>query len=61
MTDVTLGASGVWIFTRTGASGIATLAERLLGRSPWLHKQADYEIKDLDKIILNINEFKALR
>ena len=28
VTDVTLGASGLWLGTRTGASGTATLAKR---------------------------------
>ena len=35
VTDVTLGeASGLWIGTRTGAGGTATLVYRFLGRSP---------------------------
>ena len=39
VTDATLGASGLWLGTRTGAGGTATLTERFLGRSPWLHGQ----------------------
>ena len=39
VTDVTLGASGLWLGTRTGAGGTATLTKRFFGRSPWLHGQ----------------------
>ena len=34
VTDATLGASGVWLGTRTGAGGTATLTESFFGRSP---------------------------
>ena len=37
MTDVTLGASGLWLRTRTGAGGTGILAWRLVGRSLCLH------------------------
>ena len=40
-TDATLGASGLWLGTRTGAGGTATLTEGFFGRSPWLHGQQD--------------------
>ena len=33
-TDATLGASGFWLGTRTGAGGTATLTESYFGRSP---------------------------
>ena len=36
---MTLLASGLWLGTRTGAGGIATLTESFFGRSPWLHGQ----------------------
>ena len=39
VTDATLGASGLWLGTRTGAGGTATLTESFFGRSPWLHGQ----------------------
>ena len=39
MTDATLGASGLWLGTRIGAGGTATLTESFFGRSPWLHGQ----------------------
>ena len=39
MTDETLGASGLWLGTRTGAGGTATLTKSFFGRSPWLHGQ----------------------
>ena len=39
MTDATLGASGLWLGTRTGAGGIATLPKSFYGRSLWLHGQ----------------------
>ena len=42
MTDVTdakLGASGLWLGTRTGAGGTATVTKSFSGRSPWLHGQ----------------------
>ena len=39
VTDATLGASGIWLGTRTGAGGTATLTENFPGRSPWLHGQ----------------------
>ena len=38
-TDVTLEASDLWLGTRTGAGGTATLTESFFGRSPWLHGQ----------------------
>ena len=42
MTDVTLGASGLWLGTRTGAGGTATLIESFFGLSPWLQGQQVY-------------------
>ena len=39
VTDATLGASDLWLGTRTGAGGTATLAQSFFGRSPWLHGQ----------------------
>jgi hypothetical protein len=39
LTDETLGASGLWLGTRTGAGGTATLTESFIDRSPWLHGQ----------------------
>ena len=39
VTDATLGASGLWLGTRTGAGDTATLTESFFGRSPWLHGQ----------------------
>ena len=35
----TLGASGLWLGTRTGAGGTAAQAKSFFGRSPWLHGQ----------------------
>ena len=39
VTDATLGASGLWLGTQTGADGTATLTESFFGRSQWLHGQ----------------------
>ena len=39
LTDETLGVSGLWLGTRTGAGGTATLTGSFFGRSPWLHGQ----------------------
>ena len=39
LTDETLGARGLWLGTRTGTGGTATLTESFFGRSPWLHGQ----------------------
>ena len=39
VTDATLGASGFWLGTRTGADGTASLTESFFGRSPWLRGQ----------------------
>ena len=41
VTDATLGASGLWLGTRTGAGGTATRAKSFFGRSPWLHGQVN--------------------
>ena len=42
----TLGASGLWLGTRTGAGGTATLTESyFFGRSPWLHGILDIDGK----------------
>ena len=38
VTDATLGASGLWLGTRTGAGGTATLSKSF-DFSPWLHGQ----------------------
>ena len=37
VTDATLGARGLWLGTRTGTGGTATLTESFFGRSPWLY------------------------
>ena len=39
VSDATLGASGLWLGTRTEAGGTTTLTESFFGRSPWLHGQ----------------------
>ena len=39
VTDVTLGASGLWLRTRTGAGVTATETESFFGRTPWLYGQ----------------------
>ena len=39
VTDVTLGASGLWLGTRTGAGGTATPTASFFGRIAWLHGQ----------------------
>ena len=44
MTEVTLGTSGLWLGTRAGAGGTATLTESSFVRSPWLHGQQDTAI-----------------
>ena len=42
VTDATLGASGLWLGTRTGAGGTATLTESFFfDCSPWLHEQQE--------------------
>ena len=45
--DATLGASGLWLGTRTGADGTTTLAKSFFGRSPWLHGQQVSNQKDI--------------
>ena len=47
MTDMTLGASGLCLGTRTRVGGTATLASLnvYFGRNPWLHGQQDKVIK----------------
>ena len=43
MTYVTLGASGLWLETRTGADGTAKLKVfSFFDRNPWLHGQQIY-------------------
>ena len=44
VTDATLGASGLWLGTQTGAGGTATLNKSFFGRSPWLHGQQDVRV-----------------
>ena len=39
VTDATLGASALWLGTRTGAGATASLTESFFGRGPWLHGQ----------------------
>ena len=39
VTDATFGACGLWLGTRTGAGGTATVTESFFGRSVWLHGQ----------------------
>ena len=46
VTDATLGASGLWLGTRTGAGGTATLIESFFGRSPWLHGQLHIQLEE---------------
>jgi hypothetical protein len=48
VTDVTLGASGLWLETRTGAGGTATLTKSFISRSPWLHghQQVGFKISE---------------
>ena len=38
VTDATLGVSSLWLGTRTGPGGTATLLS-YFGRNPWLHGQ----------------------
>ena len=45
VTDATLGASGSWLGTRTGAGGTATLGWSFFGRSPWLHGEQEYQMQ----------------
>ena len=49
MTDATLGASGLWLETLTGAGGTATLTESFFGLSPWLngHRSFRLQVHDL--------------
>ena len=42
VTDATLGSSGLWLGTRTGAGGTATLSESFFGRSPSFSGQLGY-------------------
>ena len=42
VTDLTLGASDLWLETRTGGGGIPTLALSFFGRSPWLYGQQEF-------------------
>ena len=39
MTDVTLGASCLWLRLRTGVGGTTIVALSFFGRSSWLHGQ----------------------
>ena len=39
VTDMTLGASSLWLGTPTGTSGTAILTKSFLGRSPWFQGQ----------------------
>ena len=39
VTDIALGAVGLWLGIRTGAGGTVTLTESFYGRSPWLYGQ----------------------
>ena len=43
--DAALGASGLWLGTRTGAGGTATLTKSFFWPQPsWLHGQQDHFI-----------------
>ena len=42
VTDVTFGASGLWLGTRAGDGGTGTLAHSFFGRGPRLHEQQEY-------------------
>ena len=44
VTDATLGPSGLWLGTRTGAGGTAALTESFFDCSPWLHGQLNIEL-----------------
>ena len=46
VTDAALGTSGLWLGTRTGAGGTATLTKRFFffGRTPWLNGQQDLNL-----------------
>ena len=56
MINATLGASGLWLGTRTGAGGSATLTESFFGRSPWLHGQ---QVKNINiRLELGVDEVK---
>ena len=57
VTDATLGASGLWLGTRTEAGGTATLTESFFGRSPWLHGQQVYSITAANLILTNTTSF----
>ena len=57
VTDATLGASGLWLGTRRGAGGTATLTERFFGRSPWLHRQQDTGVKSVT-VATMVGEFE---
>jgi hypothetical protein len=46
-TDVTLGASGFWLGTQTGAGGTATLVKNFFGRSP--HGQQGASLNSVGK------------
>ena len=55
VTGATLGASGLWLGTRTGAGGTATLTQRFFGLSLWLHGQQVYAYKPLI-IVINVTQ-----
>jgi hypothetical protein len=42
--DVTLGASDLWLGTRTEAGGTATLTKSFSGRNPWLYGQQETSV-----------------
>ena len=62
---MTLRASGLWLGTRTGAGGTATLTESFFGCSPWLHGQQTVllvtmvkKIEDDDYVIYKLGAVK---
>ena len=50
VTDATLGASGLWLGTRAGAGGPATLTESFIDYSPWLHGQQTIVISNVTPV-----------
>ena len=43
MTDASIGASDLWLGTRTGAGDTATLTESFFGSSQWLNGQQIFD------------------
>ena len=53
VTDVRLGAIGLWLGTLTGASGSATLAESCFYGSPWLQGPQVMEVGHHKSMMVN--------